>query len=197
MRKVFLSTIGLNELDNFSFVSDDFDINDNAYKFAWPHVMEQYVDKNDEVLVATIVQGSDKNENYNLYQKEVKEALDTKEAKLSFCSIPEEQNFNSGSFHKAFKAVADIIKDEDLVYLDVGNGPMPYAFSSFVACNYAVKASHSAEMGRVIYTEKNKKNKQAKLYDMTGVFFLNQMAGTVRPEDREEVDNMLDMMMKD
>lgn len=196
MRKVFLSTIGLAEMDHFSFVSDDFDLNKSGYKFAWPHIMEQYVDDNDEVLVATIVQGCH-NANYDIYQEEVAEALVDKKAKISFCSIPEEKNYDSRSFHKAFKAVADIIEDEDLVYLDVGNGPMPYAFSSFVACNYAVKASHSAELGRVIYAEKNNENKQAKLYDMTGVFFLNQMAGTVRPEDREEVDNMLNMMIND
>lgn len=196
MRKVFLSTIGLAEMDNLSFVSDDFDLNKSGYKFAWPHIMEQYVDDNDEVLVATIVQGCN-NANYDIYQEEVAKALVAKKAKVSFCSIPEEQAFDSRSFHKAFKSVADIIKDEDLVYLDVGNGSMPYAFSSFVACNYAVKASHSAEVGRVIYTEKDNENKQAKLYDMTGVFFLNQMAGTVSPEDREEVDNMLDMMIKD
>lgn len=198
MRKVFLSTVGLAEMDNFSFVSDDFDLNNSNFKFAWPHIMEQYVDDEDEVLVASIVQGcNNDNLNYNTYKEEVAKALAAKNANVSFCSIPEEKSFDSRSFHKAFKEVADLIKDDDLVYLDLGNGPMPYAFSSFVACDYAIKANHSAEMGRVIYTEKDNENKRAKLYDMTGVFFLNQMAGSVRPGEKEEVDGILNMMLRD
>lgn len=200
MRKVFLSTIGLAEVKDLGFVSDDFDLNNTEYKFAWPQLMDQYVNSGDEVIVAPIVQveqTSKENKNYDLYKEEVTRALNDKQAKVTFCSIPEETDFTTRSFHKAFKAVADIINDEDLIYLDLGNGPMPFVFSSFVACNYAIKASKAAEMGRVIYTENDMRNKQAKIYDMTGVFFLNQMAGTVAPGDKEEVDSMLDMMLED
>lgn len=193
MRRIFISTISLDKIeDNYNFVSEDFDLDDGVCKFAWPKLLDQYVDAGDEVVVATIVQNTQANCNYQLYKEEMERALAAQEAKVSFEVINIDKDFHSRSLHTAFKAMADIIRDEDQVYLDVGCGPLPFAFSNFVACYYAIKTNCNAEMDRIVCGVKEKK--QIKLYDMTSMFFLNQMAGTLNPEDKDHADGMLEMI---
>lgn len=201
MRKVFLATMGANALSECKYVSDDIKLSKNKYKFPLTYLMESDVALDDNVLVVTIVQlekGAKFNSNYVAYKEEVSEVLGAKKANVEFVCLKESVEFTSRSFHLAFKKIAEILKDEDFIYMDFSFGSKPYALSMFVAGTYGIKACCDADIAAVIYAEPCRQDGScAKIYDLTGLFYLNELSGTAQPGEKHGLDNILSFIMKD
>lgn len=208
MRKVFLSTMLLTKQEVSKYISDDFELSDANYKFPMTYIIEQNVEDGDDVLVSSIVQANagENNvsyENFEIYADEVKKALAGKKVNLVIEKIETVAKFESHTFNVFFKTISSIIKDNDEVYMDITFGMKPYSFAMFIAGAYAVKACRNTDIGAVIYAQKYtgggkaQKDDPAIIYDMTGLFYLNQIAGEARPGEKQGLDTLFNIMIKD
>lgn len=196
-----MATMGVDALSECKYISDDLKLSEKKYKFPLTYLMESDIDLDDNVLVVTIVQmdkGAKFNSNYEAYKEEVSEVLGAKKANAEFVCLKESVEFTSRSFHLAFKQVAEVLKDEDFIYMDFSFGSKPYALSMFVACTYGIKACCDADIAAVIYAEPySKESSCSKIYDLTGLFYLNELSGTAQPGEKHGLDNLLSFIMKD
>ena len=219
MRKVFLSTMLLNELrpeDPTYYTSDDFILSENRYDFPLTYVIDNKVEPNDEVVIITAVQ-QDSNDkvnnapiNYKKYKQEVEKILEERNVNFKFEEIPLTEEFNSLTFNKFFKQVSQLIDDNDQLFVDVTFGMKPYCISMFVAVAYAEKAAENVDVDTIIYAqkysgfrraktaeEKAKDPSKSRIYDITGLFYLNAIASNVKSGQKNKIDKALDLLIDD
>lgn len=217
MRKVFLSIMLLapmNENDPTYYTSDDFDLNNKKYDFPLSYIVDNNVNENDDVVIVTAVeQGKDGKvnnaiENYKKYRTEIENILKERNINISFEEIPLTTDFDSLTFNRFFKEISSLINDNDQLYVDVTFGMKPYSISMFVAVAYAEKAARNVDVDTIIYAQKYSgfsKNKTAeekaknpsksRIYDITGLFYLNAIAGNARPGQKHGLDKALGLII--
>ena len=204
MRKVFLSNIILSELKETKYVSDDFSLGNNNYIFMLSYLIDMYVNKGDEVVVI-ICHTEEKTAlaNFEQLKKEVAGILEEKYARYTFTDIVQDVDFDASSFNTFFKKIAKELKDKDRLYLDVTFGLKPYSISMFIALTYAVKSAQDVKLEVMTYAQKyrgesdSEKTNVSKIYDITSLFYLNEMAANLHVGDKEHADKMLDILIPD
>lgn len=219
MRKVFLSSMLLNELkpeDPTYYTSDDFELSENRYDFPMTYLIDDKVKANDEIVIITAIQQDSGNNvnnatvNYKKYKAEVEKILQERNVNFKFEEIMLTENFDSLTFNKFFKQVAVLINDNDQLFVDVTFGMKPYCISLFVAVAYAEKAARNVDVDTVIYAqkysgfsrvktaeEKAKDPSKSRIYDITGLFYLNAIAGNAKPGQKHKLDKALDLLIND
>lgn len=219
MRKVFLSSMLLNELkpeDPTYYTSDDFELSENRYDFPMTYVIDDKVKANDEIVIITAIQQDSGNNvnnatvNYKKYKAEVEKILQERNVNFKFEEIMLTENFDSLTFNKFFKQVAVLINDNDQLFVDVTFGMKPYCISLFVAVAYAEKAARNVDVDTVIYAqkysgfsraktaeEKAKDPSKSRIYDITGLFYLNAIAGNAKSGQKHKLDKALDLLIND
>ena len=219
MRKVFLSSMLLNELkpeDPTYYTSDDFELSENRYDFPMTYLIDDKVKANDEIVIITAIQQDSGNNvnnatvNYKKYKAEVEKILQERNVNFKFEEIMLTENFDSLTFNKFFKQVAVLINDNDQLFVDVTFGMKPYCISLIVAVAYAEKAARNVDVDTVIYAqkysgfsraktaeEKAKDPSKSRIYDITGLFYLNAIAGNAKPGQKHKLDKALDLLIND
>lgn len=219
MRKVFLSTMLLAPLrpeDPTYYTSDDFELSENRYDFPLTYVIDDKVKPNDEVIVITAVEqdvnGKQNNAtmNYKKYREEVEKIFQERNVNFKFEEIPLTTEFDSLTFNRFFKQVAILINDNDQLFVDVTFGMKPYSISLFVAVAYAEKAARNVDVDTIIYAqkysgfsraktaeEKAKNPSKSRIYDITGLFYLNAIAGNAKSGQKHKLDKALDLLIND
>lgn len=219
MRKVFLSVMllaPLNRQDPTYYTSDDFDLGDVHYDFPLSYIFAQNIEADDKICFITAVEQSEQGKtnnamvNYQLFVEEIKSIAADKQIELDFIEIPLTKDFDSLTFNKFFKQVADLIHDDDQLFSDITFGMKPYSFSMFIALAYAAKAAKNVDVDTVIYSQKYtgfSRNKtpeelktnpsKARIYDLTGLFYLNAIAGSAKPGQKENLDKVLGLIIND
>ena len=219
MRKVFLSTMLLSEMkpeDPTYYTSDDFILSENRYDFPLTYVIDNKVEPNDEVVIITAVQQDSNGRinnatvNYKKYKQEVEKILLERNTGFNSEEIPLTEEFNSLTFNKFFKQVSQLIDDNDQLFVDVTFGMKPYSISMFVAVAYAEKAARNVDVDTIIYAqkysgfsraktaeEKAKDPSKSRIYDITGLFYLNAIAGNARPGQKNKLDKALGLLIND
>lgn len=207
MRKVFLSNIVLVDLEPTKYVSDDLSLNDKNYEFPLSYLIDNEVKSNDEVVIITGVEKSANGKNraeeyYALYKSEVEEILKNRDIDLKFIEIWQKNKFDSLTFNEFFKEIADNIHDDDILYADITFGMKPYTISLFVALSYITKAAVNVDLNTIIYagryngTDKIEDINCSQIYDLTGLFYLNALAGRAVQGQRGELDNLLKFIIE-
>lgn len=219
MRKVFLSSMLLNELkpeDPTYYTSDDFELSENRYDFPMTYLIDDKVKANDEIVIITAIQQDSGNNvnnatvNYKKYKAEVEKILQERNVDFKFEEIMLTENFDSLTFNKFFKQVAVLINDNDQLFVDVTFGMKPYSISLFVAVAYAEKAARNVDVDTIIYAqkysgfsraktaeEKAKDPSKSRIYDITGLFYLNAIAGNAKSGQKHKLDKALDLLIND
>ena len=219
MRKVFLSSMLLNELkpeDPTYYTSDDFELSENRYDFPMTYLIDDKVKANDEIVIITAIQQDSGNNvnnatvNYKKYKAEVEKILQERNVNFKFEEIMLTEKFDSLTFNKFFKQVAVLINDNDQLFVDVTFGMKPYCISLFVAVAYAEKAARNVDVDTVIYAqkysgfsraktaeEKAKDPSKSRIYDITGLFYLNAIAGNAKSGQKHKLDKALDLLIND
>lgn len=207
MRKVFLSNIILVNLEVTKYVSDDLELANKDYYFPLSYLIDSEVENGDEVVIITGVEksGNGKNraeEYYAMYKDEIEEIIKDRNIKIKFIEIWQQNKFDSLTFNRFFKEIADNIQDNDVLYADITFGMKPYTISLFVALSYITKAAVNVDLNTIIYagryngTDEIKDIKYSQIYNLTGLFYLNALAGKAVQGQRDELDYLLDFIMK-
>lgn len=202
MRKVFLSTMFLGSFEPQGFISEDFDLGNSNYRFPLSYLIEKEVEDGDEILVASVVQANEptlnkSQENSDEFKAEVQKLLAGKKVKVEYQDVVTSRNFVSNTFNAFFKIIADLIQEEDRLYMDITFGMKPYSFSMFIAASYAVSVCEDVDVEYVIYSQKytgneeEEKNQPAKIFDITSLFYLNSLVNDARTGNRAAMDQLL------
>lgn len=206
MRKVFLSVMLLQKMQSTKYISDDYEISVAEYKFPLSYILEQNVQDGDVVEVMTVVERGEGTvctsaENYELYKKEVENIVAEKQGAVHFTEVTVHKEFDSLTFNRFFKEISGKITDGDRIYADITFGMKPYSLSMFIALAYASKAAENVYVEEIIYamkysgTEIAEKVNTSKIYDLTGLYHLNNIAGNAVNGQKNELDKLLNFII--
>ena len=209
MRKVFMSSMLLGKIEPTKYISEDFVINEeSAYDFPLSYLIENEVVDGDTVEIITAVEhgeGDAKNSvtNYALYVKEVNKILQNRNIELHFTEVETNKKFEDKTFTKFFKRIAGLLQEDDEVYADFTFGMKAYSLSMFIALAYVVKAAENINLRCLLYSQKftgtdNAENKKtSELCDITSLFYLDAIAGNAKSGQKQAVDEVMDMIIKE
>lgn len=190
------------ELLENEYVSDDFELHGEQYLFPLTYLIRNNVKAGDEVVVITAVEKGDVNhcvarDNYEKYKSEVKSIADKLNVNIEFKEIWTDDEFTVAANRDFFKNVVRLIRDDDIIYADLTFGIKIFSVSQFIALAYVARANKNVEIKHIIYAWKyssmveTKNAKESKIYDVTSLFFLNEIAGKLSAGDRSAMDKML------
>ena len=209
MRKVFMSSMLLGKIEPTKYISEDFVINEeSAYDFPLSYLIENEVVDGDTVEIITAVEhgeGDAKNSvtNYALYVKEVNKILQNRNIELHFTEVETNKKFEDKTFTKFFKRIAGLLQEDDEVYADFTFGMKAYSLSMFIALAYVVKAADNINLRCLLYSQKftgtdNAENKKtSELCDITSLFYLDAIAGNAKSGQKQALDEVMDMIIKE
>lgn len=209
MRKVFMSSMLLGKIEPTKYISEDFVINEeSAYDFPLSYLIENEVVDGDTVEIITAVEhgeGDAKNSvtNYALYVKEVNKILQNRNIELHFTEVETNKKFEDKTFTKFFKRIAGLLQEDDEVYADFTFGMKAYSLSMFIALAYVVKAAENINLRCLLYSPKftgtdNAENKKtSELCDITSLFYLDAIAGNAKSGQKQALDEVMDMIIKE
>ena len=209
MRKVFMSSMLLGKIEPTKYISEDFVINEeSAYAFPLSYLIENEVVDGDTVEIITAVEhgeGDAKNSvtNYALYVKEVNKILQNRNIELHFTEVETNKKFEDKTFTKFFKRIAGLLLEDDEVYADFTFGMKAYSLSMFIALAYVVKAAENINLRCLLYSQKftgtdNAENKKtSELCDITSLFYLDAIAGNAKSGQKQALDEVMDMIIKE
>lgn len=209
MRKVFMSSMLLGKIEPTKYISEDFIINEeSAYAFPLSYLIENEVVDGDTVEIITAVEhgeGDAKNSvtNYALYVKEVNKILQNRNIELHFTEVETNKKFEDKTFTKFFKRIAGLLQEDDEVYADFTFGMKAYSLSMFIALAYVVKAAENINLRCLLYSQKftgtdNAENKKtSELCDITSLFYLDAIAGNAKSGQKQALDEVMDMIIKE
>ena len=209
MRKVFLSCMMLGKIEPTKYISEDFVINEeSAFDFPLSYLIENEVVDGDTIEIITAVEhgeGDVRNSiiNYALYEKEVRQILQNRNVELHFTEVETNKKFEDKTFTKFFKRIGGLLQEDDEVYADFTFGMKAYSLSMFIALAYVVKAAENINLRCLLYSQKftgtdnaeNKKNSE--LCDITSLFYLDAIAGNAKPGQKQALDEVMDMIIKE
>lgn len=209
MRKVFMSSMLLGKIEPTKYISEDFVINEeSAYDFPLSYLIENEVVDGDTVEIITAVEhgeGDARNSvtNYALYVKEVNRILQNRNIELHFTEVETNKKFEDKTFTKFFKRIAGLLQEDDEVYADFTFGMKAYSLSMFIALAYVVKAAENINLRCLLYSQKftgtdNAENKKtSELCDITSLFYLDAIAGNAKSGQKQALDEVMDMIIKE
>lgn len=209
MRKVFMSSMLLGKIEPTKYISEDFVINEeSAYDFPLSYLIENEVVDGDTVEIITAVEhgeGDARNSviNYALYVKEVNKILQNRNIELHFTEVETNKKFEDKTFTKFFKRIAGLLQEDDEVYADFTFGMKAYSLSMFIALAYVVKAAENINLRCLLYSQKftgtdNAENKKtSELCDITSLFYLDAIAGNAKSGQKQALDEVMDMIIKE
>lgn len=208
MRKVFMSSMLLQRIKATKYISEDVVIGEEQFNFPISYLINNEVKPGDEVEIITAVEhgaGAVQTavDNYHIFMEEVQAILTERSVKLHFTEVETNKKFADKTFTRFFRNIAELLHDNDLIYADFTFGMKAYSLSMFIALAYAVRAAKNAELRCLLYAQKytgtddqNSKD-TSELCDITSLFYLNDIAGNAYAGQKQELDEIMRMIIRD
>lgn len=208
MRKVFVSIMLLGTLNSTQYISEDFVVGEKQFNFPISYLISNEVKFGDEVEIITAVEHGEGNvhtavKNYHIFVKEVQDILAERDVKLHFTEVEINKKFEDNTFTRFFRNISELLHDNDVIYADFTFGMKAYSLSMFIALAYAVRAAKNAELCSLLYSQKytgtddaTEKN-TSELCDITSLFYLNDIAGNAYAGQKEGLDEIMRMIIRD
>lgn len=208
MRKVFMSIMLLGEFRPTKYISEDFVLKDANYDFPLSYLINNEVEEGDTVEIITAVEHGEGDtqtavDNYAVYVQELKDILADRKIDLHFTEVESSKDFEDKTFTKFFKRIANLLQEEDEIYADFTFGMKAYSLSMFIALAYAVKAAVNIELRCLLYAQKYTGTDAAdtketsELCDITSLFYLDAIAGNAKSGQKQALDEVMDMIIKE
>lgn len=208
MRKVFMSSMMLGKVRPTKYISEDFVLKERNYDFPLSYLIDNEVEDGDTVEIITSVEhgeGDEQNsvKNYALYVKEVNKILQDRNIKLHFTEVETNKKFEDKTFTKFFKRIASLLQEDDEVFADFTFSMKAYSLSMFIALAYVVKAAVNIDLRCLLYAEKYTGTDAAdtkdtsELCDITSLFYLDAIAGNAKCGQKQALDEVMDLIIKE
>lgn len=207
MRKVFLSIMLLGDIKPTRYISEDFMLGEQHHDFPLSYLVENEVQAGDDVEIITAVEHGEGDvqtsvNNYKKYCEEIKQILANCGVTPHFTEVVTSKRFEDKTFTRFFKNVSSLLQEDDEIYADFTFGMKAYSLSMFIALAYAVKAARNIDLRCLLYAQKYTgtdaaENKNtSELCDITSLFYLDAIAGNARSGQKEELDEVMRLIIK-
>ncbi len=184
MRKVFISTISMQNVKEYKYKSDIYpESSVTAYPITIP--FENNCSKGDKALILTIVtHTAEKNiaeVNYVTFTNQVKELAQKIGVDVDFWEIPVSPAVNHKAPQKLYKSLISVLKDDDEIYADITYGFKYNPIVIFAALNYAYQTKSGVDIQEICYGNLYdgtplKQNPKPELFDVTSLFYMNSIS---------------------
>lgn len=184
MRKVFISTVSLQNVKEYKYKSDVYpESSPTAYPITIP--FENNCSKGDKVLVLSIVTHTEEKnislDNYNQFTNQVKGLADAIGVDVEFLEIPMTPVIKNDSAQKLYKGLISALKDDDEIYADITYGFKYNPIVIFAALNYAYQTKSGVDIQEICYGNLYdgtpvKQGPNPELFDVTSLFYMNSLS---------------------
>ncbi len=191
MRKVFISTVSLQNVKKYQYKSDIYpESSPTAFPITIP--FENNCSKGDNVVMLTIVTHTEEKniseDNYINFCHQVQGMADTMGVNVEFKEIVMTPEVRQDSPNKLYKNIISALKDEDEIYADITYGFKYNPIVIFAAINYAYQTKSDVDIHEICYGNLYdgtpvKQEPNPELFDVTALFYMNSisnLAGTAQ-----------------
>lgn len=203
MRKVFMWNIILRKPEPTKYISEAYDVDGMQYKFWMSQLIKINTEMNENITVVTsLTKGDSALDNYEEFKNEVLEITYEKNINVEFIPVFQEIDLDGKTFIRFFKEVAGLIQDNDRLYIDITFGIKPYTMSMLTALVYVTKVARNVVVETISYIEKYNGMKdpslvdEATIYNLTSLFYLISIAGSLNEGERAAADKMIDLLLR-
>ena len=184
MRKVFLSTVSLQNVRAFKYKSEIYpESSPTAYPITIP--LENNCGKGDKVVMLTIVTHTEEKniseDNYKNFCHQVRGIAGELEAEVEFVEIPMTPGVRQDSPNKLYKSIISALQDDDEIYADITYGFKYNPIVIFAALNYTYQTKSGVDIQEICYGNLYdgtpvKQEPKPELFDVTSLFYMNSIS---------------------
>ena len=184
MRKVFISTVSLQNVKSFKYKSDVYPESAiTAYPITIP--FENNCSKGDDVVMLTIVTHTEEKniseDNYIRFSNQIKELAEKIGVNVELLEIPMSPVIQQGSAQKLYKNLISALNDDDEIYADITYGFKYTPIVIFAALNYAYQTKTGVDIQEICYGNlfdgtPVKQEPKPELFDVTSLFYMNSIS---------------------
>lgn len=201
MRKVFLSTVPMQIVNQFIYASDEYKTS-SLTAFPITILLENNCQEGDEVTLLTIVTESEggniASENYIKFCEHVRAIAKAKRVNVELVKIPMSARSNSESHRKLYKALLNELKSGDEIHADITYGFKSTPIVIFAALNQSYQLNDNVDVAEIMYGNlyNGSSEKTPELFDVTSLFYLNSLSGVLgnmnnSSDSKNDVMNLL------
>lgn len=209
MRKVFFSTVMMtpdNQENRVVYQSRDFDMGGRNYFAPISYLLDANADEKDDILIiTTLAQTTNPENNYKILKKEMEEILASHNAKATFVEIHEPDHtkqrdeMDSLTFSRYFQEISDYFQDGDHIYADMTFGMKCNTICSLIAMSYAAKAGKDVDVDRMVYAQyycgDAETSPTSDIIDITSLFYINTLVNNAKQGQKKNIDEFLRFMI--
>ena len=184
MRKVFISTVSMQNVKEYKYKSD---IYPESTITAYPITIsfENNCSKGDKALMLTIVTHTAERNiaeiNYVTFTNQVKELAQKIGVDVEFLEIPVSPAVNHNAPQKLYKSLISVLKEDDEIYADITYGFKYNPIVIFAALNYAYQTKSGVDIQEICYGNLYdgtplKQDPKPELFDVTSLFYMNSIS---------------------
>ena len=161
-------------------------------------ILAENLKKNDKVkiiLLRTLDKDGNSNKNTSLFMKELDSINSKVGAKLTYETVDSEFKETKDNHEARLKAILDKVEENSQIYADITFGPKPLPMILMCVLSFAEKFLNcdvkSVVYGKVNFDENNKAI-FPELYDVTSLYYLNNLTNSMVAADGKEARKNLD-----
>lgn len=203
MRKVYVSTMMVNRLEPTKYSSEDYTLVQENLQFPLSYIIADTVEPGDTVQIITVVSDTmQPKKNYEIYCREVTEIVACRGAKAEFTMITQPPSqFNAHAVNVLFKRISEAFITGDRIYADMTFGMKPNTIALFIALHYVTKVGTDIVLEEMIYAERYRgdavEGATTGIYDLTGLYYLNAIAGKLESSSAQGMTDVLDAIIEE
>lgn len=161
-------------------------------------MLTENLKKDDEVnviLLRTLDKDGNSDKNTSLFIKELDSINSKIGAKITYETVDSEFKETKDNHEARLKAILDKLEENSQIYADITFGPKPFPMILMCVLSFAEKFLNcdvkSVVYGKVNFDENNKAT-SPELYDVTSLYYLNNLTNSMVAADGKEARKNLD-----
>lgn len=185
----------LNKLNYKPVDSDDLRADMDVY-FPVSVLVGSYAKAGDSVSVICIMEEGNPNIkiNFETLKKELESICSGNGVSFDIVPVYTDKEERASSHLKTFKNLIEAIQSKDEIYACCTYGTKPIPVLEMMAMNYAYRVRDNASVNAVVYGKvdrEGKKIKGAYLYDITSLFYMNQIVNSLAEQKVKDPDRIM------
>lgn len=177
-------------------VDNDEIINDIQVYYPVSVLIESFVKSGEAISVICIMEegNEDIQKNYESLKKEVLSICSPKGINAEFRPVYTDNRESASSHLKLFGDLIEEIKENSEIYACCTYGTKPIPVIEMMAMNYGYRVRDNVSVKTVVYGKVDRKNGEivgAYLYDITSLFYMNQLVNTLAEQKVKYPDRMM------
>ena len=159
-------------------------------------LIESYAGEGEDISVICIMEedNEDIRINYESLKNEIMAICSPKRVTADFIPVFTDKQEDASSHLKLFGDLINYISDNDEIYACCTYGTKPIPVLEMMAINYGYRVRDNVSVKTIVYGKVDRENGEVKgayLYDITSLFYMNQLVNTLAEQKVKDPDKMM------